>query len=215
MPPKAKTSSSDRVVCSCGCGEVLSRRTQTRHLQGCGPTTAVAGIIEARAYFRKRSIEDPESPRPRKRQRHQVSGPNDDTLSTRPIEEAPGDNPQLDAAPPDPLSPPALDPTPESLAISQATCNALSTPWTGPADFRDVDGEVFDDSNDAGIKTAQPAPVTAPTEPESSDTDSEAGGDGIGPDGADEEPDVFETHAELNTAEYSESTDALIVMLLN
>ena len=51
MPPKAKTSSTDRIIYSCGCGDTVSRRMQTRHLQGHGPLMAVAGIIETRAYF--------------------------------------------------------------------------------------------------------------------------------------------------------------------
>ena len=75
--PKAKTTSSDKVRCICGCGEVLSRRQQTHHLQGNGLVTAVAGVLESRAYFRKESTERSESPPPQKRRRFQTPKPVD------------------------------------------------------------------------------------------------------------------------------------------
>ena len=50
--PKAKSRSTDRVLCACGCRDVMTRRTQTRHLQGHGPLMAVADVLKTRAYFR-------------------------------------------------------------------------------------------------------------------------------------------------------------------
>ena len=76
--PKSKTTSTDRVLCSCGCGNILSRRQQTRHLQARGPVMAVAKVIEARAYFQ--DTESPEPPRPHKRQRLQTPVLTDDSL---------------------------------------------------------------------------------------------------------------------------------------
>lgn len=70
--PKVKTTSSDKVRCACGCGQTLSRRQQSRHLQGDGPVTAVAGVLESRAYFREERAERLESPPPRKRRRLQT-----------------------------------------------------------------------------------------------------------------------------------------------
>jgi len=56
LPPLAfvtmpKSKSSEKVLCSCGCGTRVSRRTQTRHLQGNGPTLALAEVFETRDYF--------------------------------------------------------------------------------------------------------------------------------------------------------------------
>ena len=47
----SKSKSSKQVLCSCGCTMYVSRRTQTRHLQGKGPTLALAGVFETRSYF--------------------------------------------------------------------------------------------------------------------------------------------------------------------
>ena len=94
--PKSKTTSTDRVLCSCGCGNILSRRQQTRHLQARGPVMAVAKVIEARAYFQ--DTESPEPPQPHKRQRLQTPVLTDDSLpSTK--EQEPGHTPPLDIAP--------------------------------------------------------------------------------------------------------------------
>ena len=74
---KGKSTSSDRVRCGCGCGCILSRQQQSHHLQAHGPVMAVAEVIETRAYFRKRGVENPEPPPPQKRQRLEVSEPPD------------------------------------------------------------------------------------------------------------------------------------------
>ena len=199
--PKAKTNSSDRVVCSCGCNNTVSRRTQTRHLRGDGPVMAVAEILETRAYFHKPERESPGSPPP-KRPRLQTPVP-EDTQPQGPL-------------PPDICLPdPSPSPTPASSskdpAISGAVRNALSAPWTGPGDFRYNDEDSFD-SSDIDDELAQPVPIVGPTEPDSSDTDSEADldadmdndGFGSGRPDTEDSPDVFETDVNLNAAEYSE-----------
>ena len=161
---------------------------------------AVAEVIEARAYFRKRGTESPGSPRPQKRQRLQTPMP-EDALPHIPL---------LDIAPPDPLPSPA--PTLPSMdpAISRAVHGALSAPWTGPASFHYGDDDVFEDSSDDASRPAQPTPITGPTEPESSDTDLETDMDDDDPElsgsEVEEVPDILETNADLNAAEYSECT---------
>ena len=207
MPPKAKTSSSDKVVCACGCGKVLSRRTQTRHLQACGPVMAVAEVIETRAYFGKRGAEGPESPQPQKRQRLRNSELDNRNLLPTPTPEASGYTPPQAVAPPNPLPSPTPAPSPPSknLVVSQAAHEALSAPWTGPADFRYGDDKVFEDSNDTNGETALPVLIAGPTESEGSDTDSEGDDDGIGSSRTNVEdiPDIFEADADLNAEEYS------------
>lgn len=47
----AKSKSSERILCFCGCKTYVSRRTQTRHLQGKGPTLALAEMFETQTYF--------------------------------------------------------------------------------------------------------------------------------------------------------------------
>ena len=46
-----KSKSSQKILCSCGCCAQVTRRTQTRHLQGNGPTLALAEMFETRNYF--------------------------------------------------------------------------------------------------------------------------------------------------------------------
>jgi len=84
--PKVKTTSSDKVCCACGCGQTLSRRQQSRHLQGNGLVTAVAGVLESRAYFREESAEHSESPPPQKRRRLQTPEPVDGEFCCTTIE---------------------------------------------------------------------------------------------------------------------------------
>ena len=57
--------------------KALRQRQQSHHLQVCGPVMAVAEVIETRAYFCKRGIENPEPPPPQKRQRLEASEPPD------------------------------------------------------------------------------------------------------------------------------------------
>jgi hypothetical protein len=128
---KAKAHSSNTVLCSCGCGDNVSKRMQTHHLQGRGPVMAVVGVIETKAYFRKRGAEAPESPWPQKHQRVIV-----------PVLDTP-DNVLLVLSPPMTVDPPS-----GNLLASEAAQTALSGPWTGPADFRPSDDNVFEDSND-------------------------------------------------------------------
>jgi len=47
----AKSKSSEKVLCSCGCKGHISQWTQTRHLQGNGPTLALAEMFETQNYF--------------------------------------------------------------------------------------------------------------------------------------------------------------------
>ena len=106
------------------------------------------------------------------------------------------------------MSPPPTNP------ISRAAHDALSTPWVGSADFRYTDDDGLEDSNDIGSQAVQPVPIRDPTEPESSgtdperessNTDSDIDGSDIGSSASDmgESPDIFETEADLNAAEYS------------
>lgn len=192
--PKAKTNSTDRVRCACGCGNVLSRRQQTRHLQARGPVMAVAGVIETRAYFHKRDPESPELVQPRKRQKLQTPTPEGDSAQ-QPMEQVT----------PQDYSPSATPALPRNPDISRVAYMALSTPWSGLADFRGGDDDIFEDSNDIDYEAPQPTPVSDPTELESSDTDSDLD---VGASESDrgEVPDIFETNADLNTEEYSEYT---------
>ena len=84
----------------------------------------------------------------------------------------------------------------------------------GSADFRYTEDDNLEDSNDIGGQDVQPVPIAGPTEPEnsstdsepeSSDTDSDVDGSDIRSSASDmgESPDVFETEADLNAAEYS------------
>jgi hypothetical protein len=160
---------------------------------------AVAEILETRAYFRTRDKRSPDSPQPQKCQ----------SLPTPILED---NSPEtLDITPPEPL----FQPTPAHLVMDPITSNAaheaLSNPWAGPADFRYGDDDTFEDSNDINDEVAQPVPITGPAESESSDTGSET--DASGDDSNDlgssdfdmeEVPDIFETNADLNAAEYSE-----------
>ena len=84
--PKVKATSSDKVRCACGCGRILSRRQQSRHLQGDGPVTAVAGVLESRVYFREESAQHSESPPPQKRRRLQTPEPVDGEFCRTTIE---------------------------------------------------------------------------------------------------------------------------------
>lgn len=84
--PKVKTTSPNKVRCTCGCGQILSRRQQSRHLQGNGPVTAVAGVLESRAYFCEESAERLESPPPQKRRRIQTPKPVDGEFCRTTIE---------------------------------------------------------------------------------------------------------------------------------
>ena len=196
--PKAKETPSSTVRCSCGCGDNVSKRTQTRHLQGRGPVMAVAGVIEAKAYFRKRGAEAPESLSPQKRQRVAISTPESCLPQTLSQEQC-----LPDSAPPAPS--PAL---PVDPVTSKAARTALSTPWTGPAGFCYGDDEVFEGSNDIANDTVRLDPIIEDTcaESESSDTDSGTDIDDDESSGSDMEgvPDIFETNADLNEAEHSE-----------
>ena len=148
--PKAKTASTDRVLCACGCGKNLSRRQQTRHLQACGPVMAVAKIIETRAYFHERDTESSESSRPRKFRRLRTPMLTDDS-PLLPVQQE-----QSYTAPQDIMPQhhsPSPTPPPQSTIVSRAAHEALSAPWTGPADFRYSDDDVFENSNDAGGET--------------------------------------------------------------
>ena len=83
-------------------------------------------------------------------------------------------------------------------------------PWAGSAGFCCSDDDIFEDSNDIGGGMAEPTSATRCAELESSDTDSEDADvdDGrvrLGRSDLEETPDIFETNADLNAGEYSES----------
>ena len=109
---------------------------------------------------------------------------------------------------------PSPTPPPQSTVVSRAAHEALSAPWTGPADFRYGDDDVFKNSNDAGGETTQHVPIPNPAELESSDTDSDADEDTndvrLDRSSAEEIPDIFETNADLDAEEYSEHAIVLL-----
>ena len=145
--------------------------------------------------------ESPGSPPP-KRQR----------LQTPVLESTPrrGSSPP-DVRLPDPLPSPTPASSSKDPAISGAVHDALSAPWTGPGEFHYGDEDTFV-SSDTDDETAQTVPIAGSTESDSSNTDSEADldvdmdNDDFGSGGSDIEdtPDVFETNADLNAAEYCE-----------
>lgn len=154
---------------------------------------AVAGVIETKAYFHKRGTEASESPQPQKRQRVVVPAPNTP------------DNISLAPSPPIAADPPSGNPLTSKVAQT-----ALSGPWTGPADFRPSDDNIFEDSNDVGNDRVRFDPIIqdphADPESETSDTGSDMDGNDTEPSGSDTEgvPDIFETNADLNAAEHCE-----------
>ena len=173
-----------------------------------GPVMAVAGIIETRAYFRKRGMDRSKSPRPRKRQQVQTLQPTDDGLWTTSAEEL-GD-PPLDL-PPVPAHTQDPGPLPRNPAISSVAREALSAPWTGLVDSHRGDDDV-EDSNDINGQTTEPIQTPGSAEPGSSDVDSGTDDEEVGLtdlgvrlSGSSTEvfPDIFETDADLNTTEYS------------
>ena len=164
---------------------------------------AVAGIIETKAYFRKRGADDSEPPRAAKRQR----------VTTPPLEFPPPPTPiQQEPSPVRPLGieppAPALSPTPISSAsptILEAARAAMSVSWRGSADLRYNDDDIFEDSNDVGHKGAQFDPIISAAGSESSDMDSEDDGDFESNRSETEDvPDIFDTNVDLNTTEHSE-----------
>ena len=202
------TKSTDKVLCACGCGDTLTRRQQTRHLQAHGPLMAVAGVIRTRAYFRTQDVDGSESPQPRKRQR--VTTPTLEFLPPLTPARERGPTPLFENIPPTPslVPAPAL---PRDSAISEAACTGLSVPWAGTACFRYDDSEVFEDSNDVNYKGVQFEPISDTAESESSSTDTDLSSDSdlnndSESDGSEtgEVPDVFDTNADLNAGEYSE-----------
>ena len=205
--PKVKTTSTDRVRCSCGCGEFLSRRQQTRHQQGRGPVMAVAKVIEARAYFRERDTESPEPPQPRKRRRLQTPVLGDDS-SQPPTQRGRGCTPlsDIEQRDPPPSPAPAPAPLPRDPAVSNAAREALSAPWAGPVGLRYDNDDGFESTSDTSREPTHPVPGPAELESSDMDSDTDTDGDGCGsskPNMGDIS-DIFETNADLNTAEYSE-----------
>jgi len=177
---------------------------------------AVSKVIEARAYFHEQDTESPESPRPCKRQRLQTPVL-EDNLPESLAQQEQGYTPPLDITshPPSPSSTQVPAPPCRNPVISKAAHEALSAPWAGPTDFHHGDDDTFEDSSDIGGETAQPVSIPGPTEPSGSDTESDvdvdsdnADGNNIGPSEAEmgEVPDIFETNADLDAAEYSECT---------
>jgi hypothetical protein len=169
---------------------------------------AVAGVIETRAYFRRQRTTGCSNPDlPRKHKRLETPQPADD------------DSPMLSSEdfghlPPDPSQSPTLnsipDPSssPRNSAISGIVHKALSFPWAGPVDLRYEDKNP-EDSDDVSCRTTQPIPAPgSDTEPRSSDVDFSEADDSeveFGESSAGRFPDIFETDADLNATEYSES----------
>ena len=216
MPKSNKKSnkSSDKVFCSCGCDSYVAEKTQQRHLQGKGPTMAVAAVIETRAYFgNKRSAETPEPSPPQKRQRVTVNTPEPHSLPQQWEYHTPPPGDIL--PPPSPVA--AVTTPPSDPATSKVACTAaLSAPWSGPADFRYCDDNAFEDSNDINNDRVQLDPIVkdGDTNVEDSDMDLDvdsemdpdesSDGDRVGGFDPESVPDIFETDAELSAEEYSE-----------
>lgn len=206
--PKAKTSSTDRVLCSCGCGDTVTRRTQTRHLQGHGPLMAVAGVLKTRAYFRKHGSDDSESPPFKKRQR--VVAPTlEFQLPLTPTQREPSPPCQRYSEPttPPPNPTPALtiDPTSDAAHI------ALSAPWMGPADFHYNDNEDFGDLDEAGCDGTQLESTDGTPEPEGSDAGSSGDSDTSESDQSEVKvSDTYDANVDLNAAEFSKWTVVLV-----
>ena len=202
--PKGKSTSTDIVICSCGCGDALSRRQQTRHLRARGPVMAVAQVIETRAYFHEQDTESPEPPRPRKRQRLQTPMLDDDLLRPPEWRER-GCTPPPDIVQRDPSPSPSQAPTPlpRNPVVSKVAHEALYVPWTGSVDFHYGDDDIFEDPND---EPAQPTPGPVELSGSGSDSDTDADDENAGSSESDtrEVSDIFETNADLNAAEHSE-----------
>ena len=126
----ATSRSSETVLCSCGCGEHVSRRTQTRHLQGKGPTLALAEMFERRSYFGTGHMDDSGidglggDVRPPKRRRVATPDPR-----PPPIQSPTQPAPNLDA--------PSM---PNASAID--TDDILASRWMGRNDIGDPDNDV-------------------------------------------------------------------------
>lgn len=166
----------------------------------------VAGVIETKAYFRKRGTEASESSQPRKRQR--VTIPTPEPCPPQALVQEQRCTPPLDTALSAPSPVLVTTPSPGNPVTSKAACTALSTPWAGPAGFRYGDDEVFEGSNDVGNEGVQLDPITEDTRTETEDSDMDSGtdADDVESSGSDTEgvPDIFETNANLNMAEHSE-----------
>ena len=155
---------------------------------------AVAGIIETRAYFRKRATDNSEPYQPRKRQR--VAAPLPEFLKPSPDHWP--DN-ELPAPSPTPTLTSSLNPT-----ASEVAHTALSASWNGPADPHYNDDEVFEDSNDLDGGDTWLEPIVSAVESESSDADSEDSDFESNVSETEEAPDIFDTNVDLNAAEHSE-----------
>ena len=187
---KAKSHSTNKVLCACGCSDVVMRRTQTHHLQGHGPLMAVAGVLKTRAYFQKHSLDDTESSQLRKRQK--VAAP---ALEFWPPSQQDNKPP---TSPPNPTPASATDPTSDAARI------ALSVPWTGPTDFRYDDDEAFEDLNEASLDEIEIEPAVSTPEPEGSDAGSDEDSDASESDPSEAGVSgMFDTNIDLNAAEYS------------
>ena len=202
------------ILCSCGCGLHVAKKTQQRHLQGKGPIMAVAGVIETRAYFgNKRRADKSEPSRPRKRQRVTVYTPEPHSLP----QQGEWHTPLPENIPPAPSPAAAATTLPSDPTTPKVTCAAaLSAPWSGPADFRYCDSDAFEDSNDINNDKVRLDPIVDDSDAnvEDSDMDSDtysetdldgsSSGDRLGGFNPESVPDIFETDAEMSAAEHSE-----------
>jgi hypothetical protein len=154
---------------------------------------AVAEVIETRAYFRRKRPGHSKASLPQRQRRFQTPRQMDDDPPMVPAEEfgRPLRDPSLVPAPTQEPVPPARNPVIPSIAHE-----ALSAPWMGPVNlhYRDDDPETSDQA------------TPGDSEPESSDADSETDDDEVGLGGFSDRglPDIFETDADLNAAEYSQ-----------
>lgn len=200
--PKSK--SSEQVLCSCGCNTRVSRRTRTRHLQGNGPTLALAEMFETRNYFgttHASNFGDGHT-RPSKRRRIMTMDPGPPLMTTDPgpplVTTDPGPSlvitdPGLSLVHPAPQSTPSLDVPPPLDTPTINPDEILASRWMGRDDIGDLD----DDIEFEGHSIPQLAEVSD-DEDEDSELDSEdQWDDGV----AEDLLEILQTNVELDASD--------------
>lgn len=177
-PTMAKSKYSRKVLCSCGCAAYVSRRTRTRHLQGNGPTLALAEMFETQDYFGTTNRNDTgvigsgEDTRPLKRRRIITPDP-ESSLAHQPTPPTP----DLNAHSPPVASIINLD-------------EVLASRWIGHNDVNNLD----DDFNPEGHHVSRPGEVSNDESEES-----EISSDGWWDEGIEEDLlEALETNVELD-----------------
>ena len=170
-----KSKSSQKILCSCGCRTHVTRRTQTRHLQGNGPTLALAEMFETQNYFGTAGTSDTRaghfSGDTRSSKRHRITSPES--------------GPSLSH-----LSPPVV---PEIPAVNPD--EVLTNRWTG----HDHIGDLCDDYSFEGHLIPPLMEIS-----DNEDSESELGSDNLWNDQDTEDLlEIFETNVELDACHSS------------